>query len=109
MSSGVSFARRVPVSGEWLLKEGRKEEGREGHSLDAERRRDNERLAGGSDSDRDPAQTVTVTGEVAIHRAVRRKTAQPMESIATRSLGEVSLVLIPAKKSADANRTTPST
>ena len=35
--------------------------------------------------------------------------AQPMESVVTRSFGEVSLVLMPAKNSTDANRTTPST
>jgi hypothetical protein len=54
-------------------------------------------------------QTVMLTGEVAIQRAVRRKTAQPIESITTRSFGEVSFVLMPAKNSAEANRTTPST
>ena len=63
----------------------------------------------GSARARRRAQTVTLTGEVAIQMAVRRKTAQPMESIATRSLGDVSLVLMPAKNSADANRTTPRT
>ena len=50
-----------------------------------------------------------LTGEVTIHTAVRRKTVQPMESITTRSLREASLVLMPAKKSDDANNTTPST
>ena len=50
-----------------------------------------------------------LTGEVAIQIVVSRKTAQPMPSIATRSLGAVSLVLMPAKNSADAKRTTPST
>ena len=55
------------------------------------------------------AQTVTLTGEVAIQSAVRRKTAQPIASIATRRLGVVSLVLMPAKNSAEANSTTPST
>ena len=57
----------------------------------------------------DRTQTDTETGEVAIQTAVQRKTAQPMASIATRSLGDVSLVLMPAKNSAEANRTTPST
>jgi hypothetical protein len=55
------------------------------------------------------AQTERLTGEVAIQRAVLRKTRQPMESIATRSFGVVSLVLMPAKNNADAKRTTPST
>ena len=54
-------------------------------------------------------QTERLTGEVAIQRAVPRNTAHPMQSIAMRSLGDVSLVLIPAKNRADANRTTPST
>src|SRR5262249_3772109 len=58
---------------------------------------------------RNRAQTVTVTGEVVIHRVVRRKMAQPMERIARRSFGEVSLVLMPAKNNADANRTTANT
>ena len=59
--------------------------------------------------DRVQSQTATLTGEVAIQIAVPRKTAQPIASIATRSLGEVSLVLMPAKNSAEAKRTTPST
>jgi hypothetical protein len=48
-------------------------------------------------------------GEVAIQMAVRRNTAVPTPSIATRSLGAVSFVLRPAKNSADAKSTTPST
>ena len=50
-----------------------------------------------------------LTGEVTIHAAVRMKTVHPIESITTRSLGDANLVLMPAKKSDDANRTTPST
>ena len=50
-----------------------------------------------------------LTGEVAIQIAVPRKTAHPMQSITTRSLGDVSLVLMPAKNRAEAKRTTPST
>ncbi len=72
----------------------------------AARRRTRCPLGGGSAG---PAQTATLTGEVAIQIAVPRKTAHPIESITTRSLGDVSFVLIPAKKSAEANRTTPST
>ena len=53
--------------------------------------------------------TVMLTGEVMIHTAVKTKTRQPMESITTRSRGDASLVLMPAKKSDEANRTTPST
>lgn len=55
------------------------------------------------------AQTLTLIGEAAIHTAVKKKMVQPIASIAQRSRGAVSLVLMPAKNSDDANRTTPST
>lgn len=54
-------------------------------------------------------QTAMLMGEVAIQIAVPRNTAQPMQSITMRSLGDVSLVLMPAKNRAEAKRTTPST
>lgn len=54
-------------------------------------------------------QMETLTGEVAIQASVQTKTTSPIVSIATLSRRDGSLVLMPAKKSAAANITTPST
>ena len=48
-------------------------------------------------------------GDVAIHTSVTENTTTPIDSIASRSRGEGSFVLMPAKNSDAANSTTPST
>ena len=53
--------------------------------------------------------TAKLMGNEAIHAAAPRKTMQPMITIAARAPGLGTLVLIPAKKRATANRTTAST
>jgi hypothetical protein len=50
-----------------------------------------------------------LTGDAAIHAAAPVNTTQAMTSRALRGPGALSFVLIPAKKSATANSTTPST
>ena len=57
----------------------------------------------------DRAQTETLTGETAIQTSVHTNTTTPIVNIATPSRRDGSFVLIPAKKSAVANSTTPST
>ena len=54
-------------------------------------------------------QIETLTGKVASHATVTRERTTPKPSRTRRSAGVRSLVEMPAKKSTDAKRTTPST